>query len=348
MAHSCSQFWLAGKTLTSLYKPHETLGVAHDAGPAELKRAFRRLAMRWHPDRNDHPEATERFKAIRAAYDFLAAVDDEEDPEISPEETSEETPEPAAKAADIRLNLEISLEEGVTGCRKSVRYIRGKPCATCDGSGEYGMAKTRFCAACHGSGRVRDGQRGLSNCGDCGGRGFFSERICPDCRGSGRETSEVSLEITVPPGMLAGDELRLAGQGEPGDASRTNGDLYLTVIISSHPLFRLQGRDVHYDMPISALALLAGAEISLLSPAGEFVEQLVPGPVEPKTMRFPGRGYPGRGKSPAGDLQVTLAPVFPRQLNARQRKLMLQAHSALLDDIETTLPEIAEWRRNAG
>ncbi len=262
--------------------PYVVLGLAPDSEPGEWKRAYRRLAMRWHPDRNDHPEATERFKEISAAYERLIAVDapeteeNEAAPEASPASPENETP----RAADIRLNLELGLEEAAAGCRKTVHYTRGKACRTCDGSGEAGLSRTRFCEACHGSGRIRDAARVLVPCDACGGRGFFSERICPDCTGSGRETTAHSLEINVPPGMLPGDELRLGGQGEAGDSERAAGDLYLTVVLASHPLFRLDGRDLHYRMPVDGLALIVGSEIELAVPGGRVKHRLAPGKPE--------------------------------------------------------------------
>lgn len=326
--------------------PYAILGVATDSGPAEWKRAYRRLAMRWHPDRNDHPEATERFKEISAAYELLVAVDSPE--EAKTEAAAPEPEEIVPCATDIRLNLEVSLEEAAAGCRKTIHYTRGKECPTCDGSGEHGMARTRFCGACHGSGRVHDAGRNLMRCEDCGGRGFFTERICADCGGSGRELAEVSLDIRVPPGMLPGDELRLAGQGEPGDEELQAGDLYLTLIIRSHPLYQLRGRDLHFRMPVSALAMMAGGEIDLPSLVGVLCYRLEAGVAERRMLRLAGKGYPGRGKNPAGDLVVELEPVFPRQLNARQRKLLLQANAALLDDAAEALPEIADWRAAHG
>jgi len=330
--------------------PYDILGVARDSGPAEWKRAYRRLAMRWHPDRNDHPEATERFKVINAAYELIATVDAEKEAKTetsendAPENEAPEAEDSVPRAADIRLNLDVSLEEAAAGCRKTIHVTRGKACPTCEGSGESGMARTHFCDACHGSGRVHDAHRRLIKCDACDGRGLFKERICPACEGSGRELAEVSLKITVPPGMLPGDELRLAGQGEPGDEELEAGHLYLTLVIRSHPLFQLNGRDLHCRMPVSALALIAGAEIELPSLGGMFRHALEPSAAEPRQLRLAGKGYPGRGRSKAGDLVVELEPVFPQKLNARQRKLLLQANAALMDDVAEALPEIAAWR----
>lgn len=349
------------------FNPHSILGVARDVEPAELKRAYRRLAMRWHPDRNPAPEATERFKQIQAAYAQLAAnteanadpaVDVPDDAETEadstdvadePADEAEVAPEASVpKAADIRLNLEITLEEAAGGCRKTIHYGRGKACVTCHGSGEAGMSRTHFCQICHGSGRVRNAYRDLLSCEACNGRGFITERICSTCSGSGHETTQVGLEIIVPRGMLPGDELRLAGQGELATDELLAGDLYLTIVIHSHPLFTLQGRDLHFSMPVSALLMMAGGELILPLPGGELKHVLAAGAAAVRNIKLAGKGYPGRGKNPAGDLRVELEPVFPKQLNARQRKLLLQANAALMEDVATAFPEIMVWRHESG
>ncbi len=322
------------------------LGLAPGADAQAVKRAYRRLAMRWHPDRNADPQATERFKEIRAAYDCLVEAEPVDHEAAAGDDTEAAgSARDVPRAADIRLNLEVELGEAAAGCAKTIVYVRGRACATCAGSGKAGMVRTRFCGACHGSGRIRDTERHLVQCPDCGGRGFFSEQICPDCGGSGRDTCEASLEIKVPPGMLAGDELRLAGQGEMATDELAAGDLYLTIVIRSHPLFRLSGRDLLASMPVSALLLMAGGELRLPLLDGALDYRLEAGLPERREIRIEGRGFPGRGRNPAGDLVVELRPVFPRQLNARQRKLLLQADAALADTLAEALPEIDAWQR---
>jgi molecular chaperone DnaJ len=330
--------------------PYKTLGVDRNASPAELKRVYRRLAMRWHPDRNDHPGATERFKEIRAAYDALLepeddAPDDDAPPDYPAEAEPTEQASETEQAADIRLNLEVSLVEAWSGCHKTIHFQRATECHTCGGSGEYGMTRTRFCSACHGSGRVRDKELGLVSCGECAGRGFFSERICPDCGGSGRDITEVSLQIKVPPGMLPGDDLRLAGQGEAGDGATQSGDLFLTIVIHTHPVFVLRGRDLCFEMPVNALALIAGSEVEIPLPLGNQHVQLDPGAALSRELRFAKKGYPGRGKAQAGDLLVTLKPIFPTDLNAKQRKSLQQLVESLNGNVEDCLPDIAVWQQ---
>ncbi len=328
--------------------PYLTLGVDRDVSRAELKRVFRRLAMLWHPDRNDDPQATARFTEIRAAYEALLEPEEEEvsDDDMGPEDEAppdQPPPEEPQRSADIRLNLEISLAEAWAGCHKTLHYARGNDCPTCAGSGEYGMTRTRFCGACHGSGRVRDKKQGLVSCGECAGRGFFSERICPDCAGIGRQHSDVSLKIKVPAGMLPGDDLRLAGQGEPGSKQVKPGDLFLTIVLHSDPVLVLRGRDIYLDMPVNALALIAGSEIEIPLPSGNMHIQLEPGTAQVRELRLAKKGYAGRGKAKSGDLIITLRPVFPAKLTAKQRKSLAQLVSDIDGDAGTSLPEVAAW-----
>ncbi|MGE5491396.1 MAG: DnaJ C-terminal domain-containing protein [Actinomycetota bacterium] len=319
------------------------LGIAPNASPAEIKRAYRRLAMAWHPDRNSHPEATERFKQIRAAYEALQERDAEDEPAEEPAEA------PAAqRAADVRMDLEISLEEAAFGCRKVVRLRRSAPCATCDGTGLAALASSRLCQACHGSGRIRHRHHGLERCPHCDGRGFLRQGNCPDCQGSGKEFEEVGLEVTVPPGMLSRDELRLAGRGEEGSGEILPGDLYLRIAIRPHELFELVGRDLSCAMPVSVLKLLAGGTVRAPSLGGTENVELAAGDGGARTVHLAGRGFPGRGQGQAGDLMIRLEPIWPQSLDDRQRRLLQEADEVGEEALPDQFPEIAAWRQRYG
>ncbi len=323
---------------------YEILGISIDANPAEIKRAYRRMAMRWHPDRNPHPEAAERFKEIRAAYDALLCIEDDEGRlSSSDDETENQGDSQPSRAPDIRLNIEVTLAEAFSGCLKSISYQRGHTCLRCDGTGEYGISRTRFCSHCHGSGRVRDDSAGLKSCDACDGRGFFVERICPDCSGAGKILAEVHLEVRIPAGMLSGDDLRLAGQGEPSTDTLVAGDLYLTVIVQSDPFFELRARDLHLEMPVNALLLLAGGSLDVPLPVGSFALQIDSGEMVQRHLCLAGRGYPSAGKKSAGDFHLTLQPVFPTQLTVKQKKALSRLISSLEENKEDHLPQLSSW-----
>lgn len=297
--------------------------------------------MAWHPDRSTHPEATERFKQIRAAYE---ALQNRNEPDEAMAETAEDVPE-TPRAADIRLDLEVSLEEAAFGCEKNVAFDRGVACPTCDGSGEAGISRSRPCQGCHGSGRIRHRHHGLEVCPQCGGRGFLSQRICPDCSGRGKEVHQVSLQVIVPAGMLPGDELRLAGQGEPGLGELVSGDLFLRLCIRRHALFEMNGCELFYDMPINALTLLAGGSIEVAVLKGVESLELDAGEIGPRTVRLAGKGFPGRRVASPGDLVIRLQPVMPKRLGPAQSQLLRQAAAACEETLGDCLPQIAAWRQ---
>lgn len=300
--------------------------------------------MAWHPDRSSHPEATERFKQIRAAYEALQRRDE---PEEGVPEAATDAPQ-AQRATDIRIDLEVSLEEAAFGCEKSVTVDRGVACAGCDGSGESGISRSHPCQGCHGSGRVRHRHHGLEVCPQCGGRGYFSRRTCADCGGSGESRDRVSLQVTVPSGMLPGDELRLAGQGEPGGDDRLPGDLFLKLRIRRHALFELNGDELSCAMPVNALKLLAGGRIEVPALGGMAAIELAPGAIGARTIRLAGRGYPSRRSACSGDLVVHLQPVMPQCLDPEQLGLLQQAAEACEGRLAECLPEISAWRGRYG
>ena len=336
--------------------PWKTLKLSPEASPEEVRRAYRRLAMRWHPDRNPDPAATAQFQRIRAAYDeILARQAAEEGADAGaepwePEEKDEDTTDDRragghqAKAADTRLQLDVTLAEAAAGGTHRVCVPGRAVCGDCGGSGEAALRRTRLCARCHGSGRLR-AAGGLEKCGECAGRGFVSHAACESCAGRGWHPADRHLEVRVPAGMLDGDELRLAGQGEPGSDAEglAAGDLYIAIHLLPHPVFTLQGRDLHGRMPVSALRLLLGGELRLPGLHGLLVGQLPAGELNGRSLRLPGAGMPGRARQKAGDLVMTLTPVLPEAIGAEAAVLLNQAERLLADDMGRHYPALARW-----
>ncbi|ATE62585.1 DnaJ C-terminal domain-containing protein [Thauera sinica] len=325
------------------------LGLHPGVAQKDIKRAFRRLAMQWHPDRNPDPAALEHFKALRAAYERLLAS-----AESGPAaETGTDAPQDthpaggdASPGADRRQDLSLTIEEAWLGCEKPVKIAREAECATCGGSGEEALAHTQLCKDCHGSGRVRVGGN-LERCKVCAGRGYRTQRTCTDCEGSGRTQAWRTLAVKVPPGLLGGDELRIAGAGEPSPhPDGASGDLRLRVLIAAHDLYRLEGRDLRVSRPVGALRMLAGGDIEVPVPGGSVRLHVEAGKAAPRELRVDGAGFPaGRGQ-PAGALIVELRPVAPEACDKHQRQVLEELDAELSRKAKRHYPELAEWETN--
>lgn len=335
---------------------HRLLGLEPGADERAIKRAFRRLAMRWHPDRNSDPAAHEHFKALRAAYErLLAALRQDHLAGAWGEEgtardgaddgrEAEAAEEPGVpRGADRSQRFELSLEEACLGCEKLVEVVDDTVCDVCGGRGEELLALTRLCAACHGSGRLRS-RGGLVRCGACGGRGYLNKADCTACYGSGRRQARTRVAVTVPAGIRGGDELRLAGKGAPSAvAGGRPGDLLLCVVLAPHPLFRLDGNDIVVRRPLSALRLLLGGELKVPRPGGVCRVVLEPGAASARLLRIEGEGFPGRRGEATGALVVELVPVLPEAADHDLRPLIERLEAALARDPGRHLPEVARW-----
>lgn len=324
----------------SATNPYSVLGLKPGASKREIKQAFRRLAMVWHPDRNPSPLAVEHFKRIRNAYEALQDNDHEEDDENDRAEATE-----GKHGKDIRRKLDISLEEAASGCETLFTLESSVPCEDCDGTGEAGLARSKLCQHCQGSGRVHSRSRHLEKCKLCDGKGYRSERICPVCDGQGKLTEQRNLSVKIPPGVLPGDELRLAGQGQSDEGKGKPGDLYLSISIKPHSLFLLEGLDLVCQIPVSAFRMLAGGAIEAPSLDGPVSLQLETGSLEERTICIAGRGFPARRHAKPGDLILKLVAVVPDKLNTEQRRLLLRVEQLLSDHLSQQSPILHAWEQ---
>jgi molecular chaperone DnaJ len=332
---------------------YDVLEVGRDATDAEIKRAFRRLALRDHPDKNPSDRAAEeRFKEANEAYAVLS------DPErraaydrlgfaafgppgfggaggaagfTSVSEVLDNfldllgRKRPRAAGRDLRYTLEVELEEAAFGAEKVIRFPTRKDCDECAGSGARGAAGTRACQACGGRGEVKTRQ-GLftlpRSCTACGGTGRVVVDPCPRCQGSGLLRVEREFAVKIPSGTDDGELRRVPREGEPGRGGGTPGDLHVVVRVKPHPLFERHGFDVVCDLPISFPQAALGAQVDVPTLDGKVTMRIPEGTQSGKTFRLRGKGIPrGEGRM-RGDQHVKVSVETPTHLTPRQRELL--------------------------
>ena len=208
-----------------MHDPYELLGLRPGVGEAEIKRAFRQLAMRWHPDRNADPAAAERFNTLRGAYETLLARFAPPDADPMPASEADAQAQ-AARGADRWMEFELSFDEAFNGGLRKLAVRDEVPCSHCDGSGIETLAMSRLCAPCRGSGRLREAGKSVP-CADCNGRGYRNTAACSVCDGRGREIGERWLEVRVPPGLIDGDFVQITEGLQSGEEVVTRGALFV-------------------------------------------------------------------------------------------------------------------------
>jgi len=350
---------------------YEILGVAKTASDTEIKSAYRKLAVQYHPDKNPgNTEAEEKFKEAAEAYSVLsdqqkrAAYDrfghsgaggqgfggfDAQgfsniedifdlfgfgDMFGGGGRGARGGRSSAQRGADLRYDLEISLEEAATGKEQKLRIPRLEKCEECDGKGAEKGSEPETCITCSGSGQTRYQQGFFSvmrTCPNCGGKGQIIKNPCKNCRGAGRIEKEKTLDIKIPAGVETGSRLRVNGEGEAGTNGGPTGDLYVVIHVAEHDMFERQGANLYASVPVSFAQAALGAEIQVKTLDGEEALKIPAGTQTGTVFRIKNQGMPilgGRGK---GDLFVAVTLVTPKTLTKEQRKLLEQ-----LAEIEDT------------
>jgi molecular chaperone DnaJ len=360
---------------------YETLGVARNASEAEITKAFRRLAMKWHPDRNPGDKAAEaKFKEAKEAYEILcdaqkraaydqfghAGVDAAAAGAGGFHGAGGQSPfsdifgdvfgdifgggrrgSQAYRGSDQRYTLELSLEDAVHGTQVEIRVPTVEPCATCGGSGARPGTKPAACRTCGGVGQVRMQQGFFSiqqTCPTCRGAGQRITDPCTACRGQGRVERSKTLSVKVPAGVDEGDLIRLSGEGEAGERGGPAGDLYVQVHLKRHPIFTRDHDDLHCEMPISFATAALGGELEVPT-LGEqpATVKVPPGTQSEKMFRVRGHGVRNVRSGHQGDLYCRVSVETPVNLTAEQKELLQRLDESLREGGERHNPRASSW-----
>src|SRR6476659_5886347 len=339
---------------------YEVLGVARTAKDADLKAAFRKLAMQHHPDRNPGDKDCEhRFKELNEAYDVLKDGDKRAAYDRFGHAAFEQgggmggghgfgadfgsafadifegifgmggargRASGRERGSDLRYNMEIDLEEAYAGKTAQIRIPTSVTCEACSGTGAKSGSKPKTCPTCGGAGKVRHQQGFFTlerTCVACQGRGQVIDNPCPNCSGSGRVTRERTLSVNVPPGVEDGTRIRLAGEGEAGVRGGGQGDLYIFLSLSPHPFFQRDGADLHCRVPISMVTAALGGGFDVPTIDGGRTRVKVPeGTQSGRRFRLGGKGMPVLRARETGDMYVQVLVETPQKLTKKQKELL--------------------------
>lgn len=342
---------------------YEILGVERSADEREIKKAYKRLAMKFHPDRNpDNPESEEKFKEAKEAYEILsdaqkrAAYDKFGHAGVDPNQAGPggfgggadfgdvfgdifgdifgggRRSQRAARGADLRYNMELTLEEAVRGVSKEIKVPTLVECDECHGSGARSGTTAQTCPTCHGSGQVqmRQGFFAVTQaCPHCHGKGKIITDPCRKCHGDGRVQKTKTLSVKIPAGVDTGDRIRLAGEGEAGEFGAPAGDLYVQVHVKDHPIFVRDGNNLYCEIPISFTTAALGGEVAVPTLDGRLMLKIPSETQSGRMFRLRGKGVRSLRSGAEGDLLCKAVVETPVKLSDEQKELLKQLEDSL-------------------
>ena len=340
---------------------YEVLGVSRDASERDIKKAYKRLAMKFHPDRNQGDEsAAEKFKEVKVAYEILTDSQKKAAYDQYGHAAFEQGgmgggggfggghgdfgdifgdvfgdifgggrrgggQQRAQRGSDLRYNMELTLEEAVRGVSKEIEVPTLVECDTCDGSGAKKGSSAQTCGTCHGHGQVQMRQGFFAvqqTCPTCNGKGKIIKDPCNSCHGQGRKQKTKTLNVKIPAGVDTGDRIRLSGEGEAGEQGAPAGDLYVQVHVKEHNIFERDGNNLYCEVPVSFSMAALGGEVEVPTLDGR-VNLKVPEETQTGRMfRMRGKGVKGVRGGGVGDLIVKLVVETPVKLSSRQKELL--------------------------
>lgn len=362
---------------------YEVLGVPKNAGPDDLKAAFRKLARQYHPDVNKEADAEERFKEINEAYAVLSDeqrraaydryghagvrgpggsapdfnVDFSDFADIFGDlfgfgfgRSSARQRNAPRRGADLQYQVDLEFEEAVFGIEKEITITRDEPCRTCNGSGAEPGSTPQRCPTCNGSGEVRQVRQTIlgsmvqvSTCPQCRGQREIISNPCRTCSGRGLETRTRQKVVSIPAGVDIGTQIRLAGEGQPGINGGPSGHLFITINVKQHKFFHRRENDILVDLTINIAQATLGAEVEI--PTVDGPDKLkIPGGTQPgKVMSLKGKGVPRLRGSGRGDQKVIINVQVPTNLTAEQRKLFEQLAATMGGDTKPQERGFLDW-----
>jgi len=336
---------------------YEVLGVSRDASREEIRKAFRKLAFQYHPDRNSEDGCADKFKEINEAYEVLS----DSEKRASYDRFGHEGPggvfgrgfegvdfgfgglgdifdtffggatstrNAARRGTDLEYRMTISFEEAALGCEKELKIDRTEACATCHGSGAKPGTSASRCSNCDGSGQVKRVQQSIFGrfinttvCDKCRGRGEVVTDPCPECRGSGHNRYKREIKVVIPGGVDNGSQVRLTGEGEAGLRGGPPGNLYLHLAVKEHKLFMRDGDDIIYDLPVNIAQAALGAKVSVPTLDGDSELKVPAGSQTGKVFRLKDKGAARLRRGGRGDELVRLRVITPESLSKEQHRL---------------------------